>query len=156
MMVVVGIMAIMSLAGYLSISRLQSSTDAQTAVDSLFATIQSQRLAAMLGSGTNTEDAVAQGIYFIEGLGTYVLFSCPDREYCVYGPSLPNSQVRTFEQTTIFRSVLLPDSQVVFAPYSGEVLNYNDSTNTVIIYNEASRTSETIRISSVGTPQLVP
>lgn len=157
MLVVMGIIATMSLIAYFSVSRVQVSADIETSVDKVLATIQSQRMLAMLGGGDGEERrAVAQGIHFEANTNKYTMFSCVSEQPCLFSSTDLQNIEYVLEASTVFSRIDLKDSQVIFAPYSGEVYNYLEEQSSVEIYNRAGNLKKTIQISSVGTPSLLP
>ncbi len=151
LLVVVSMLGIMSAVGYLSMAKLQTSTETQTSLDRLMSSIRTQRIYAMLGNSTTGTKAMPQGIYFAPGTGTYTLFSCDALQDCSYIPYKSTNIVDTMEKSTAFSIVSLPDNQIIFTPYSGEVASYENDRNSVVVRNQYDNTEIILRISLMGT-----
>jgi prepilin-type N-terminal cleavage/methylation domain-containing protein len=156
LLVVVAIIGIMSTVGYVSMSRLQMTADTRTSIDKLVASVKTQRMYAMLGNSTTRTKAMPQGIYFQQGSSTYVLFSCDELQSCSYLPYKNTNINDTLEKTLIFSNISLPGNQIIFAPFSGEVANFQTDANSVMIDNVYDHTVTTIRVTQVGTLEISP
>jgi len=154
LLVVVAIIGIMSTVGYVSMSKLQKTADTQTSMDRLVASIKTQRMYAMLGNSTTRTKAMPQGIYFQQGSSTFVLFNCDELQGCSYMPYKNSNTTDTLENTLIFSNVNLPGNQIIFAPYSGEVSNFQTNTNSIMIDNINDHTVTNIHITQVGTVEI--
>ena len=151
LLVVVAIIGIMSTVGYVSMSKLQMSADTRTSIDRLITSIKTQRMYAMLGNSTTRTKAMPQGIYFQQGSSTFVLFSCDELQDCSYLPYKSTNITDALEKTLIFSTVSLPGNQIIFAPYSGEVSNFQTNSNSVMIDNIIDHTVTTVHVTQVGT-----
>lgn len=156
LLVVVAIIGIMSTVGYVSMSKLQMTADTRTSIDKLVASVKTQRMYAMLGNSTTRTKAMPQGIYFQQGSSTYVLFSCDELQSCSYLPYKNTNINDTLEKTLIFSTVSLPGNQIIFAPFSGEVSNFQTDANSVMIDNVYDHTVTTMRVTQVGTLEISP
>jgi len=156
LLVVVSIIGILSTIAYVSFAKLQTSTNTQTTLDKLVASIKTQRLYAMLGNSTTKTKAMPQGIYFEQGSGNYTLFSCEELQSCSYIPYQTSNTLETLDKSLFFASTTFPGNEIVFAPLSGEVANAQTNTNTVVIENSLDHTTKTIRISLVGSLEVLP
>lgn len=153
LLVVVGILGMLTVVAYMSMTRLQNSTSTRTSFDRLISTIHNQRIYAMLGSGASGEQAKPQGVYFEEGSETYFTFTCANLQTCGYIPLLSSNTQYTLESPLRFSSVNLPGNQVIFTPLSGEVYGYDDANNSVVLTNDSDNSSETLTITRLGGTQ---
>jgi prepilin-type N-terminal cleavage/methylation domain-containing protein len=156
LLVVVSIVGILSTIAYVSFTKLQTSTETQTTIDKLVASIKAQRLYAMLGNSTTRTKAMPQGIYFEQGSGNYVLFSCEELQSCSYIPYQSSNVIETLDKSLFFASTSFPGNEIVFAPLSGEVANVQTSSNSIVIENIIDHTTKTIHISLVGSLEVSP
>lgn len=156
LLVVVAIIGILSTVGYVSMSKLQMTADTQTSMDRLVASIKTQRMYAMLGNSTTRTKAMPQGIYFQQGSSTFVLFSCDELQSCSYMPYKNTNIIDTLEKTLIFSTINLPGNQIIFAPYSGEVSNFQTNADSIMIDNITNHTVTTIHTTRIGTLEVSP
>ncbi len=154
LLVVVTILGIMSTVGYLSMNKLQTTTDTQTSLDKLIASIKTQRIYAMLGNSATHTKAMPQGIYFQTGSNTFVLFRCEELQHCSYVPEANTNTIDSIEKTLVFSTVSLPGNQVIFAPLSGEVANFDSNLNMVRIENLIDHSVTTMRVTQIGTLEI--
>ncbi len=154
LLVVMAIIGIMSTVGYISMSKLQTTADTNTSLDRLIASIKTQRIYAMLGNSTTKVKAMPQGIYFEQGSSTYVVFSCEDLQDCSYIPLKSSNQAEVLERSLIFSTVTLPGSQIVFTPYSGEIMDYQPESNTLTIDNVYDHSTIILRVTPFGTLEI--
>jgi Tfp pilus assembly protein FimT len=154
--VVVAIVGIMSTVGYVSMNKLQTSTDTRTSLDKLVASIKTQRIYAMLGNSATHLKAMPQGIYFETGSNTFVLFSCEELQHCSYIPNNNTNTIDSIDKTLSFSAVSLPGKQIIFSPLSGEVANFQSDSNTLMIDNLIDHSVTTIHVTQVGTLEIAP
>lgn len=156
LLVVVSILGVMSTIGYVSMSQLQTSAETKTTIDRLVATIKTQRIYAMLGNSTTRTKAMPQGIYFEQNSSSFVLFSCDELQDCSYMPFKSTNINDSLEKPLIFSLISLPGNQIIFAPYSGEVANYQSDSNTIQVENLGDHSVKTIQITGMGTLEVTP
>lgn len=156
LLVVVAIIGIMASVGYVSVSKLQATADTNTSLDKLVASIKNQRIYAMLGNSTTRVKAMPQGIYFEQGSSTYIIFSCEELQDCSYIPFKSSNEVESLEKSLIFSNVSLPGNQIVFAPYSGEIVDYQANLSTLTIDNIYDHSTTAFHITQFGTLEITP
>ncbi len=141
LLVVFSLITVLSASAYTLLSNLQYRTDTQTTVDRLLADIKSQRLKAVLGASGFS----ATGVYFAQNKPAYVIFSCDDgATSCVYSETLRDRKEELLPSEISFSEVTLAGSQVLFMPRSGEVVDYVDDNDSLVIRNVADRTRKRI------------
>lgn len=155
-MVVIAILGILSMVGYMSMTKLQTTTDTHTSLDKLVASIKTQRIYAMLGNSATHLKAMPQGIYFATGSNTFVLFSCEETYNCSYIPGNNTNVTDSIDKTLTFSNISLPGNQIVFTPLSGEVANFQTNSNSITIQNIIDHSVTNILITKVGTLEITP
>ena len=127
----------------ISLSYVDQRTASETKITVVTTDIKGQQIKAMTGEAGNGS-ASDQGIYFEQD--KYVLFR---------GTTYDVANTSNFEVTLAsnleFSAISLPGSQIIFEAVSGEVSNYNASTNSVTLRNTTNGETKTITVNSFGT-----
>ncbi len=153
LLVVVSMLGILATIAYISMAKLQSSTETRTSIDRLIHTIQNQRIYTMLGGSVSGERPMSYGVYFEEGGSIYTTFVCDDVQTCTYVPLQGTNTQESLEPGLKFADVALPGNQVIFIPLSGEVADYSPSEHEITVVNDSEGTTTQLSISALGTVQ---
>lgn len=143
MMVAVGVLLILFMLSNNVSLRPQQATSIGSAVDILAADLSSQQTSSMAGNESGGTINTSYGIYF--QTDRYVLF-----RGAVYVPSETDNFTVQLAKTLTFSSINLPNNQAVFATGSGVFVNYDQTKNTVVLYDSSNNLSKTLRINSYG------
>lgn len=139
---VIGIVSI--LFGFIVINLLdfQSKRSVGSEMDLIISDIKAQQAKAMLSKLENglTGD---YGIYFEQN--KYTLFQSSS-----YQPSNPTNFQISLNQNLQFQNVLFPTSQIIFLKGSGEISNFIDNQNSLIIKDTANNNQKTIIFNRYG------
>lgn len=139
LLVVMGIMSILLMLVVINVIKPQSSTALEGATNTLISDLKSQQLKSMVGE-TGTAEASPSGIVFASD--KYTLFSG------VHSTTDPlNFEVALGSGVRI--STTFPDSRIIFATGSGEVIGFSPGANTITLQWNNSAT-QTIIINKYG------
>jgi len=144
LIVVIGMLAI--LLGFMTINifGVQKRTVVTGTVDTLVADFRSQQTKAMTGvtSGGSTTPT-SYGIWFASD--RYILFQGTS-----YNPNATTNSVIILDPSVTFGSISLPNSSVIFATTSGEIVGYNAQLNSVTLSQTDVNMSRTIHVNQYG------
>lgn len=143
MMLVVGILALLFAIGVVSLSTIQIVTTSTSATTVLISDLKTQQVKAMVG---DTEGRGVPDNYGIKILSDqYILFHGNS-----YNPSdSSNFSVPVPETYTL--STTFPNSTLLFASDSGELVNFTTGLDTVTLTNTTSSKTEVIKLNKYGT-----
>lgn len=137
-----GIMAILLSFSSLSFFNTRTRTVLSTSFDTFITDIKNQQTQAMVGDTEGRGVPDAYGVY-IQPAG-YTLF-----HGTIYNPAdttnIPFDVADGFELSTTF-----PESKIVFATSSGEVLNFTLGQNAVTITETASGQQKVLQLNKLG------
>jgi len=153
LLVAMAVFVIISTIGYISVTRLRSTTNITTVADKLVADVRAQQILAMIGktsSPSSASNTKTQGIRFFINTPTYIVFECDTAENCLYSPANATNFTYTMDGTITFSQVNLPNSQITFKSSSGEYYGYSDSQNTIVLRNTSNDEIRTIQLNSLG------
>lgn len=142
LMVVLGIMAVLTTISTISLTQVHSQTFASSSKDVLLSDIKSQQSRAMNGY-TNKSTPQDYGVYF--GNTFYTLF-----EGSTYDQNDPLNHIVTLDGQLDVSTSTFPDNQLVFEAGSGEIKNYQEENNQIIITDPQSGTAGVIYINKYG------
>jgi type II secretory pathway pseudopilin PulG len=133
------------ITGMLTVSLLGSQRRAAltATVDTLVADIRSQQTKAMTGSSTGGVIPAGYGILFQSD--KYILF-----QGASYSGSLTSNAPVVVDSRVTFSSISLPNSSIIFASKSGEMVGYTDQLNSVTVNQVDSNFSKTLHINRYG------
>ena len=145
LMVVLAIIAVLTSIISINLSNLIPRANLFTTTDILIAEIRHQQLRAMNREKNNEKLASEYGIHV--QAKQYTLFSGS-----TYDVNDPNNLVNEIE-STLELSTNFPDQIIVFAQGSGEILNFNNSLNTISVIDNNTGQVESITFNLYGVPQ---
>lgn len=143
LMLVIGIISLLFGIGIVSLSNIQIVAARSSASTVLISDLKTQQIKAMAG------DTEGRGIP--DNYGIKIL---PDRYVMFHGNNYDPADSSNFsvpapDQYSITSS--FPNDTILFASDSGEIVDFVDGSNTIVITNIPSTTSETITLNKYGT-----
>ncbi len=141
---IVGMGVFATLVGLATVNLLgvQRKSSLTATIDTLIADIKEQQIKAITGD-TFGGGQSSYGIYF--GPGQYVLFAGG-----TYHPNDSTNAMIPLDTNVVFSSINFPDTSVVFASGSGEIINFNSQAHTVTLLQVHSGEGKTIDINRYG------
>jgi len=143
--VVVVMTAMSILIGLVSVSLItvREKADTQKIIDVLVSDIRGQQLKTMVGDTEGSGDISRFGIYFTQN--SYVLFR---------GDAYASEEPTNFEvflpEDITFSTIDVPSSQLVFDIGTGEVVLYDDESDSVNLSNEITGDERIIELNRLG------
>ena len=136
-----------SLFGLTSINMLNAyhKNSLGTSVTSLVNDLKHQQLKAMIGDTEGQASANDYGVYFTSDGLSYTLFQ--GNSYSVSDPA--NFSIN-LNRDLRFSSIMLQNSQIIFAKGSGEFSNFNVNFDNITLTNVRTDETKTIRINQLG------
>ena len=120
----------------------QRTSSLTATTDTLIADIKEQQIKAITGD-TAAGSQSSYGVYF--GPGQYVLFAGG-----TYNPTDSTNAVIPLDSNVVFASINFPNTSVVFASGSGEIVNFSSQAHTVTLLQVHSGEGKTIDINRYG------
>lgn len=139
----ISIITILSSAVLFNAAGAQNRTNLDTTINVIINEIKNQQNKAMTGNRENRSSYDAYGIYFQSD--KYILFHGP-----AYNPTDQTNFAINLTTGISFSNINLPNNQIVFASFSGEIANYSDGNNTVTISSQNTGQQKTITINRYG------
>ncbi len=143
LMLVIGILALLFGIGFVSLSNIQIVTTNSSSASVLVSDLKTQQIKAMVG---DTEGRGVPDNYGIKILSNqYVMFhgnAYNPSDTANFSVPIPNSYVLTST---------FPNSTVLFASDSGELVNFTVGSNAVVLTNTPTGKKETIILNKYGT-----
>lgn len=143
MVVVMGIIVLITAISVPSLlgSREQAEVNSSAAV--VVSDIKQQQLKAMLGDTEGRSDPDFYGVHFEQE--TYTLFHGSS-----YSMNDPTNAVIALPDNLQFSSVSFPQSTIVFAKGSGEIVGFTAGADSVLLYNPNNNQSRQITFNQYG------
>jgi prepilin-type N-terminal cleavage/methylation domain-containing protein len=143
LIVVMGMLAV--LTGMITVTTLGSQRRAglTSTIDTLVADLRSQQTKAMTGVTSGGVIPAGYGVFFQSD--RYSLF-----QGASYSASLTSNAPVVIDSRVEFNQIMLPNSSVIFASKSGEIIGYNAQLNTVKVTQIDSNFSKTIYFNRYG------
>lgn len=130
----------------LNLVQARQSTSITASLSTLVADLNAQQIKAMVGDSTVTGTPnSAYGIYFEPNTNRYILFKGTS-----YSPSSSTNYTAEIDSSLVFSPVSFPNSQVVFATVSGELINFNQSQSSVTLNSANSEDQKTLQFNKYG------
>ena len=139
LIVVLGVVSVLVSLVTVNLLRPQQQSALTASVDTLVSDLKQAQTKAMAGVGGSHHGAYV-------GQDSYVLFSGTNYN----ANDSANAQVALGSNISV-ASVTLPGRQIVFAPGSGEIVNFNPATNSITIGNTQSGEQQTMEFNRYGT-----
>lgn len=143
LIVVMGVIAILFSFVYVNLFSSQHRVNLDATTSVLINDLKNQQNKAITGSTDNRTSYDAYGIYFQSD--GYILFHGPN-----FQSGDPANFTSLLNQGTTFSPINLPDAQLVFASFSGEIANFNQSQNTITIRDDGTGQQKTITVNRYG------
>ncbi|OGK20149.1 hypothetical protein A3C23_01450 [Candidatus Roizmanbacteria bacterium RIFCSPHIGHO2_02_FULL_37_13b] len=143
LMLTIAIGSILMTLATMNLFGSKARTSLSTTVDILMTDLNHQQLKAMVGDSTLSSNPQSYGIRFNQN--TYELF----RDVSYSSSDGHNFTVNLGDNIS-FNQTTFPDSQLIFATLSGELLGFNPSSNSVIIRDQITGEQKTIVINRFG------
>jgi len=143
LVLVFGIIAILLSFVYFNLFGSQHRVTLDSTVDVLINDLKNQQNKAVTGSIENRSSYDAYGVFFQSD--KYILFHGPN-----FNADNPDNFSTNLNEGTTFSPINLPDSQIVFASFSGEIASFNPSQNTVTILDSYTGQQKVITINRYG------
>ncbi len=143
LLLVMTIFSLLALLITVNLLEFKHNSSLSTTINSLIADIKNQQIKAMTGDTEGRGVMDSYGIYF--SANSYVLF---------HGASYSSSDTTNFSaslpDTLQFTGITFPNSSVIFASGSGEIIGFSVGSNTVILKDTQSNVQKTITINRRG------
>ncbi len=148
LLIVIAIMGILLSLTTINLFSAYYKNNLNTSLDVLLADLRQQQLKAMVADTQGASTRRAHGIYFKSD--SYVLYQggLTGNSYLSTDPF--NFEVKPNEEVQ-FTNIFLPNSQVLFASNSGEIVDYDPLLNYVTLKNIHTEETKTIRFNQFGT-----
>jgi len=143
MIVTIGILSTLLAIGLLSVTNLPANTTINTDITLLISDIKNQQIKAMVGDTGGRDEPDNYGIKIYND--RYVLFN--GYEFDENSPDNQEIPISSVEQL----STTFPDTSIIFASASGEIINFVDGQNSVSVINTQSSQSKTVELNKYGT-----
>lgn len=95
------------------------------------------------GKSLDGQNATSFGVHFEQGY--YVKFAGTS-----YNPTASTNEQSDLPPGIIFSQISLPQGNIMFAPLTGNVSNYNQTLNTLVIYDQNTQRIRTLTLSKAG------
>jgi len=143
LIVVIGMLAV--LIGMITVSTLGSQRRAAltSTVDTLVADLRSQQTKAMTGVTSGSIIQAGYGVFFQSD--RYILF-----QGASYSAAMTSNAPIVIDTRVKFSSIKLPNSSVVFASKSGEIVGFNSQLNSVTVTQSDSNFAKTLYLNRYG------
>ncbi|MDO8609913.1 MAG: type II secretion system protein [bacterium] len=142
LVVIMGIIAISASFITLDFLKSRNTTSLNSTIQILISDINSQQLKIMSGNINNITNTPF-GIYFEPN--KYTTFHSS-----TFTNNDPSNFVTTLDSDKTFYQINFPGSQIIFASTSGEIQNYNNAQNTIIVKSIPNNQQKTITINQYG------
>lgn len=142
LLVVMGVIGILLGLVLINLLRPQVSSATTAGVNIFLSDLKTQQISAMSGETGTAQLVGASGIHFSDS--SYTLFRGVN-----YDPTDEDNFTVNLENNVRFQEITFPDSQIVFASGSGEILNYLSGSDTVRI-THVSGLTKLIRLNRYG------
>ena len=116
-------------------------------VQTLISDLRQQQVKAMIGDAQNLSTSQPYGIYF-EPI-RYSLFNG-----LTYSSANPANFIVNLDSNLRLLSINFPSSQVVFTKRGGELLNFVNGSNSLVVQNTLTGEQKTIIINRLGVPEI--
>lgn len=135
LIVVMAVFALLSSLATINLLKPQYQAATSTGIATLAADLKKTQLDSMMGD--------VGGIYF--GTDTYTIFDGTS-----YTPGAPENFEVKLGHNVALSNVLFPSNQIVFAKVSGEVLDYEEDSNSVTVQNTQTDLETTVTVNRYG------
>lgn len=141
---VVAIMIFLTLMGIATVSVLTSRQKAQsnTTLKTIITDLRQQQIKAMVGS-TEGSQVGSYGIFF--WANSYTLF-----HGSAYNPADPSNSVVNLGEGVSITNILFPQSLVIFATRSGEIVNYSSGSDSITVTTFSTGENKVVRLNQYG------
>ena len=141
--VVFGMLAVITLMTTINVFGSNRSASLSGAINALIADLKTQQTKAMTGAQISGASPLGYGVHF-DTTG-YTMF-----KGLTYSSSDTNNSRITNDTKVTFSTISLPNSSIVFASRSGEVVNYATNSSSLTVTHLDSGVSKVIRINRYG------
>lgn len=141
LIVVMGILLILFSFTSVNLLNIQKTTSLNLTADTLISDFSSLQNKAMQGIGTAGE--TSYGIYF--EVDKYTLFKNSS-----YSPTDPTNFVVNLSDGEYFSNITFPGNEVVFNGVSGEINNFTNGNNIIILQDENNNKTLTLKLNKYG------
>lgn len=141
--VVIAVVSVLFALVSVNLLSVRGKADLTTAASLLASDIQGQQTKSMTGASEGAAEADIFGIFF--NTDSYTLFKGSE-----YSESSENNFIVTLPDEIEISSILVPQSQLIFAKGDGALLNAVNQTYTLTLHNSNTNEEQTITINKYG------
>lgn len=143
LMLTLGVISVLTTVSVIALIRPQDVASVNTTGTKLVADIKNQQLKAMMGGTDGDSHSYPFGIYFENN--RYTLFRGLN-----YSPSDNNNFIVDLDTNLVINNINLPSNTIVFNKRSGEVVNFNPVTNSLVLTSSVGSQNITISVNRYG------
>lgn len=141
--IVIALMLILISIASVGLSPIRGKVPLSTSVSVLVSDIKSAQIKAMVGDTEGRAAKDIYGIYF--DTDSYILFHGLN-----YVPGEPSNSVIDLSAELAFESVLFPSRIITFASGSGEIVNFSQNNNSIVIKDAITGEEKTVTVNRYG------